>query len=68
MARVHYSILPEIKTFVLVLVLEMSVLRVVNLYFYRTSSQGIGVPSGPFLVSIIGAILALNSNYFRNSS
>jgi hypothetical protein len=31
---------------VLVLELEMSVLRNVNLYFYRTSLQQIGVPKG----------------------
>ena len=35
----------EIKTS-LVLELEMSVLRIVNLLFYRTSSQWIGVPKG----------------------
>ena len=40
-------------TLVLVLELEMSALRFINLYFYRTSSQQIGVPSGPFLVSRI---------------
>ena len=31
---------------VLVLELEMSVLRIVNLYFYKTSSIQIGVPKG----------------------
>ena len=40
-------------TLVLVLVL---VLRIINLYFYRTSSQQIVVPSGPFLVSRTGAM------------
>ena len=40
-------------TLVLVLVL---VLRIINLYFYRTSSQQVGVPSGPFLVSRTGAV------------
>ena len=44
------------KSLVLVLELEMSVLKIVNLYFYRTSSQGIGVPSGPFLVGRTGAV------------
>ena len=37
----------EIKTFVLVLELEVSVLRIEIFYFYRASSlQRIGVPSG----------------------
>ena len=38
----------------LVLEFEMSVLKIINLYFYRTSSQQIEVPSGPFLISRIG--------------
>ena len=41
---------------VLVLELKMSVLRIINLYFYRTSSQQIKVTSGPFLVSRTGAM------------
>ena len=36
--------------------LEMSVLRITNLYFYRTSLQQIGVPRGPFLISGSGAV------------
>ena len=36
---------------VLVLEFEMSFLRIVNIYFYRTSSQQFGVPSGPFLIN-----------------
>ena len=31
-------------------------IRTIDLYFYRTSSQQIGVPSGPFLVSKTGAV------------
>ena len=31
-------------------------IRTIDLYFYRTSSQRIGVPSAPFLVSKTGAV------------